>query len=435
MITSGSLTHAPVAPQHVILLAIGSLGDVEPLHLIARELHRRGHDVTLVALPGFEKGADDGFDLVTAPQDLAPELPQSKDVRSSFSRTWAGRSLSSWRAVTPLMLRRTRWVHVYLKERHVPGRTVVLARSGLFGARIARERMDLHLITVHHTPAALRSRFESFVLPIPAGTNVAFRLARGLMWRGMDCYVGALLRPSLNAYRRDLKLPPIRRLFDRWAFSPDMNLALFPEWFARPQPDWPADTQGAGFPLMDEQRDAELPDEVQHFLETGGRVVVFTRGSHSAAGAEFFRMARAVCRQHELRGLILGLAPETDPEQRDATVLQVPFAPLAAVLRRASVLVHHGGIGTCALAFRAGVPQIIIPGVGDQWDHAKRVVRLGCGVYLPLRSLNHARLASALTSLIKRDATYARCLTIAKGFGPDGLSRAVSLVELAGRRT
>jgi rhamnosyltransferase subunit B len=142
-----------------------------------------------------------------------------------------------------------------------------------------------------------------------------------------------------------------------------------------------------------------------------------------------------VCRQNGLRGLILDLAPTSDPVSRDPSVLQVRFAPLAAVLRRASVLVHHGGIGTCALAFQAGVPQIIIPGIGDQWDQAKRVVRLGCGIYLPLRSLNHARLASALMSLMKSEVTRARCVHIAEGFHADGVSRAASLVELAGDRT
>ena len=402
------------------------------MHLIARALHRRGHAVTLVALPGFEKAAEDGFEVVMAPQDLAPELAAPEGVKGWFTKTWIGRGFSSWRASVPLVLRRTRWVHSFLQQQHPGGRTVVLARSGLFGARIARDGMDLRLITVHHTPAPLRSRHESFVLPVPEGQNGALRFARGLLWRCMDGYVGTLLLPSLNTFRRELKLPPIGRLFDRWAFSPDMNLALFPAWYARPQPDWPSHTQLAGFPLPDEQPSDALPNEVQDFLGCGGPVIVFTRGSHSASGAEFFRMARDVCRQQGWRGLILGMAPQSVPLSRDAAVLQVRFAPLAAVLRRASVLVHHGGIGTCALAFQAGVPQILIPGLGDQWDQAKRVARLGCGIYLSMRSLNHARLASALTSLMHNDVTRARCARVAEGMRADGISRACSLVELAG---
>ena len=424
---------ATASPLHVVLLAIGSLGDAGPLHLIARALHRRGHAVTLVALPGFQTAAEDEFEVVTAPQDLAPELAESQGAARWFTKTWVGRGLSSWRASVPLTLRRARWVYGFLQERHQRGKTVVLARSGLFGARIAREGMELRLISVHHTPAPLRSRYESFVLPVPEGEYGALRLARGLLWRCMDGYVGTLLLPSLNTFRRELKLPPIRRLFDRWAFSPDMNMALFPEWYASPQPDWPAHTHLAGFPLSDEQPLHELSEEVQAFLGCGGPVIVFTRGSHSASGAEFFRMARDVCWARGWRGLILGLAPESVAEFHNPAVLQVRFAPLAAVLRRASLLVHHGGIGTCALAFRAGVPQIMIPGIGDQWDQAKRVARLGCGIYLSMRSLNRARLASAQMSLLHSDEARARCVRVAEMVRADGISRACSLVELAGR--
>ena len=429
------MTDSLALPPHLIFLAIGSIGDVRPLHLIARELHRRGHAVTLVALPGFEKTQDDGFELVTAPQDLAPELAKSKDVASWWAKTWIGRGFASWRAATPLVLRRTRWVQGFLRQRRSQARLVVLARSGLLGARIARECADLFLITVHHTPAAFRSRYESFVLPVPQGMNRVLRFARSMLWQSMDIYVGALLRRPLNQYRRELALPPIWRLFDKWVFSPDMNLALFPEWYASPQPDWPANTWLAGFPLSDDKVGDSLPDDVQDFLRNGAPVVVFTRGSHSASGEEFFRIAAAVCLAQGWRGLILGPARESAQQRRNAFVLQVPFASLAAVLPSASVLVHHGGIGTCALALRAGVPQIIIPGVGDQWDQAKRVVRLGCGSYLPLRSLNQARLASAMTSLLKNEVMQARCTQVANDCRSDGVSQAASLIEFVGQLT
>lgn len=427
------MTDSLALSPHLILFAIGSIGDVRPLHLIARELHRRGHAVTLVALPGFEKTQDDGFELVTAPQDLAPELAKSKDVASWWAKTWIGRGFASWRAATPLVLRRATWVQGFLQQRQSRGRLVVLARSGLLGARIARECIDLFLITVHHTPAAFRSRYESFVLPVPQGMNRVLRLARSMLWRSMDIYVGALLRRPLNQHRRELALPPVRRLFDQWVFSPDMNLALFPEWYARPQPDWPSNTWLAGFPLSDGNVGDSLPDDVQQFLRNKEPVVVFTRGSHAATGEEFFRIASAVCLVQGWRGLILGPARENAEQRRSALVLQVPFASLAAVLPGASVLVHHGGIGTCALALRAGVPQIIIPGIGDQWDQAKRVVRLGCGSYLPLRSLNQARLAAAVASLLKNELMQARCAEVANDCRGDGVSQAASLIESVGQ--
>mgnify|MGYP000060356209 CR=1 FL=1 len=429
------MSDAHSSPLRVLVFAIGSLGDASPLYLIARELGRRGHEVILVALPGFEKDPGDQFEVVIAPPDLGSGLAAAREVSTFLSRTWMGRSYLSWRSFLPLLLRRTRWIHAFVKMRHAPRRTVVLARSGLFGARIARESLDVRLVTVHHTPAALRSRYESFVLPVPAGANVTLRFVRDLLWRGMDGYLGSWLRSPLNAYRRDLTLPPIRRLFDKWAFSPDLNLALFPEWFARPQVDWPFNTRCAGFPIPEDRPSNHLSSAVLSFLDNARPFVVFTRGSHSGAGAVFFRMARAVCRQNGFRGLILGVAPGSVPEHSHPSVLQVEFAPLASVLLKASVLVHHGGVGTCALAFQAGVPQFIIPGIGDQWEQARRVARLGCGIYLHPNRLSTANLTIGLLKLMGDQVTRARCAHIAGDFRNDGIANAALLVEAFGRET
>nr|MBA3625578.1 glycosyltransferase [Methylibium sp.] len=60
----------------------------------------------------------------------------------------------------------------------------------------------------------------------------------------------------------------------------------------------------------------------------------------------------------------------------------VAYAPFDALLPRLATLVHHGGIGTCAEALAAGVPQIVVPFAHDQFDNAARLERLGLGVTL-----------------------------------------------------
>lgn len=46
----------------------------------------------------------------------------------------------------------------------------------------------------------------------------------------------------------------------------------------------------------------------------------------------------------------------------------------------ASIVVHHGGAGTTSSALHAGVPQIIIPHIGDQPFFASEMKRLGVGI-------------------------------------------------------
>jgi UDP:flavonoid glycosyltransferase YjiC (YdhE family) len=55
------------------------------------------------------------------------------------------------------------------------------------------------------------------------------------------------------------------------------------------------------------------------------------------------------------------------------------YVPLPEVLPLASLLIHHGGIGTLSAAVQSSCPQLILAGRFDQPDNAVRVARLGLG--------------------------------------------------------
>ena len=71
-------------------------------------------------------------------------------------------------------------------------------------------------------------------------------------------------------------------------------------------------------------------------------------------------------------------------------------------MRGASLLVHHGGIGTTARALEANVPQIISPQAFDQPDNGDRISRLGVGTVIVRAKLSGATLAGAARSLLQR---------------------------------
>jgi UDP:flavonoid glycosyltransferase YjiC (YdhE family) len=47
-----------------------------------------------------------------------------------------------------------------------------------------------------------------------------------------------------------------------------------------------------------------------------------------------------------------------------------------------TIVVHHGGAGTTAAAFRAGVPMVIVPFMGDQPYWGRRARELGVSTAL-----------------------------------------------------
>src|SRR6185503_16801618 len=97
------------------------------------------------------------------------------------------------------------------------------------------------------------------------------------MWWAVDRYMSdPLIVPKLTAFRTELGLPPVSRVFHEWVHSPCRVIALFPDWFGPPQPDWPAALRFAGFPQYDESDQQQLAPGLLRFLDAGEPPIVFT---------------------------------------------------------------------------------------------------------------------------------------------------------------
>src|SRR5262249_23103027 len=149
------------------------------------------------------------------------------------------------------------------------GRTIVVAPGTAFGARIAQEKLGVPLVTFHLQPAILRSVYDSPCYGFPDVIGRLPRWGRRAVAALVDKFlIDRMLAPEINAFRAELGLPPVRRIF-YWANSPQLVLGLFPDWFAAPQPDWPLNTRLTGFPRYDETNVRPCPPDVEGFLASG----------------------------------------------------------------------------------------------------------------------------------------------------------------------
>jgi len=75
------------------------------------------------------------------------------------------------------------------------------------------------------------------------------------------------------------------------------------------------------------------------------------------------------------RGVINGMSGLNLPEG----MLAVDGVPHSWLFPRMVAVCHHGGAGTSAAGFRAGVPSVIVPFALDQFAWAQRSFELGVG--------------------------------------------------------
>jgi sterol 3beta-glucosyltransferase len=94
-------------------------------------------------------------------------------------------------------------------------------------------------------------------------------------------------------------------------------------------------------------------------------------------------------------------------------------------------IAHHGGAGTTAATFRAGVPGVIIPFLGDQpfWGYLS--VKLGVSpAMIRHHKLTVDSLAMAITKAIQDKDIRKRAAELGEKIrSEDGVARAVEIVE------
>ena len=414
--------------MNMLVIGLGSAGDVHPMAGMAVALSRRGHRVRLVAWAGFEPLARRaGLEFIG--------LGTEKEHRGALQDPDLWRPYRSFAVVCRgLILPAMRPVYEIVEQHSGTGATVVVAPATAFGARIASERLGVPLVTAHLQPSLLRSVHLSPCHGFPDVLGHLPRPLRRLYWRGVDqFFIDRLLASEVNAFRAELGLSPVRRIFDRWVHSAHLVLGLFPDWFAPPQPDWPPNVRLTGFPLVGESRSQGPSAELADFLDAGEAPVVFIAGSANTQAREYFRVSVEVCRAGGRRGILLTRFPELLPPRLCEGVRHFDCVPLSEVLPRAMAVVHPGGIGTVAQALAAGAPQLVVPRVHDQTDNAVRVCRLGVGSRLLPKEYKTGAVLEGLKRLLNSPGVLENCRRRAMDLaGNTALDEACLVIEQLG---
>jgi rhamnosyltransferase subunit B len=357
--------------RRILILALGSAGDVYPFIAIGQALRRRGRDVTLVASANFRQRVENaGLDFVSglSQEDLDQGIadPQLWHPQKGFATIWKHMARHLPAAYAQQL--------ALIEER--PS-IIVASTLGLTG-RMLQETHGVPLATVHLAPSVFFSAHDTAVRGgVEWMTRLppwAVRMLLGLIERA---FVDPIIRPAVNRLRASLGLASVRRVMSRWLHSPQRVICAFPDWFAAPQPDWPPNSVCTGFPRMPAAPDETLSAELQQFLADGPAPVAITPGSAMAHGGVFIE--RAIAAATSLNQRVLVITPYRDqlPAVLPASVLHCAYAPFDLLAPRVSAFAHHGGIGTSAMALAAGKPQLIAPFSFDQPDNAARLIKLG----------------------------------------------------------
>jgi sterol 3beta-glucosyltransferase len=403
----------------ILIVAIGSRGDVAPLTGIGVRLQKAGHRVAIAAYGPFA-------DLITGCGLGFREVP-SDSGDDDLTDANPAKGLAAFLAPSGM---RAMGEGIIAALGDEPADVMLLSPFSEFAGHALAEAKGIPSIGMRLQPLSPTAAYPPAVLGAWSAGAVGNRFAADAGAWLLDRIYGRVIA----GFRRDLGLPnmsarALRRSRSRakWPVLYGYSPCVVP----RPA-DWRPGLDVVGYWWPAAVPEWHPPAVLTEFLAAGPAPVFVGFGStmNTARRAEQISdiVARAL-RRAGVRGIIQAGWAGLDVAGED--VLTIGETPHGWLFPQMAAVAHHCGAGTAAAGLRAGVPTIAIPGLGDQPFWARRLQELGASAAtIPQRKLTPDRLAEAVQTALRERRLRATTQRLAGSIATeDGAAKVLAAVE------
>ncbi len=416
--------------MRIVLIALGSRGDVQPYIALGKGLKNAGHTVRLATTQEFEARAEShGLEFYSI-RGNSQEAMERKEWRELSEK---GNLLAITRH---LMKEYQRAAIEMLEDGLVACEGMDLLITGSLSLHICialAEKLHLPLLQTHLIPIAPTRNFPSTLLPQTllnfGGTFnlISSRLVLQIAWLGG--------RPVINRARKKVLNLPSASFAEPFQSSSSKGFPTLygfsPSVIPAPA-DWDADNHVTGYWFLDSADDWTPPSALLDFLHDGSPPVYIGFGSMSSRNPqETADLVIKAIKKTNQRALLFSGWGGLHKENLPASMFMIDSTPHDWLFPRVAAVVHHGGAGTTAAGLRAGVPSIVIPLLVDQPFWGQRVYDLGVGpAPIPRRTLTVDRLAQSIQEAVTNTAMRQRAAALGlKIQAEDGIANAVKFIQ------
>ncbi len=190
---------------HFLFTPVGSSGDVHPFLGIAQALQQRGHDVTVISAETFRRpAAQCGLQFIPSMTDEEfQQIVSDPDL-------WHPRK--GLRVILGMMAEHLRGGYDRICDVYQPDRTVIVAASLAFAARVFQDKHAAPVVSMPLAPSAFRTlHLQPSGVP---GQDLSWfpKPLKQLMWWVLDrAFLDPHIGPAINRLRGDIGLPALIR--------------------------------------------------------------------------------------------------------------------------------------------------------------------------------------------------------------------------------
>lgn len=413
-------------PMQIVILIVGTRGDVQPFVAIGKRLQEYGHRVRLATHSNFKEfvltAGLEFFPLGGDPKVLAGYMVKNKGF------------LPSDPTEIPVQRKQMREIIFSLlpacqdpdPESKVPFKPdAIIANPPAYGHVHVAEALNVPIHIFFTMPWTPTNEF-----PHPL-CHVKQQIAYRVSYQVVDAMIWLGIRDLINEFRKKtLKLRPVTYLSPSYSSPSDMPYGYI--WSPHLVPkakDWGPKIDVVGFCFLDLASNYKPPDDLVKWLAKGQKPIYIGFGSLPVQEPQ--KMTNIIVEALEStkqRGIIHkgwgGLGNLAEPEDFVYTLDNVPHDWL---FLQCSAVVHHGGAGTTAAGLKAACPTTIVPFFGDQPFWGEQVHAKGIGPPpIPIEEFCLDKLVSAIEFMLDPKVKQ-RAVDLAKAMeNEDGVTGAVN---------
>lgn len=389
-----------IPPLQIVMLIVGTRGDVQPFIAIGKRLQDYGHRVRLATHANFKEfvltSGLEFFPLGGDPKVLAGYMVKNKGF------------LPSGPSEIPIQRNQMKEIVYSLLpackdpdlDSGIPFKAdAIIANPPAYGHTHVAEALKIPIHIFFTMPWTPTSEFPHPLSRVkqPAGYRLSYQIVDSMIWLG--------IRDMVNDMRKKkLKLRPVTYLSGSQGSDSDIPHGYIWSPHLVPKPkDWGPKVDVVGFCFLDLASNYEPPQELVKWLEAGQKPIYIGFGSLPVQEPE--KMTQIIVDALEetgQRGIINkgwgGLGNLAQPKE---SIYLLDNCPHDWLFLQCKAVVHHGGAGTTAAGLKAACPTTIVPFFGDQPFWGERVHARGVGPSpIPVEEFSLHKLVDAIKFML-----------------------------------
>lgn len=376
----------------ITILCAGSRGDFQPYIALAQQLKKLGKDVRITGSKSFEGFIRSyGIDVYPIEADIETLNIDPKLLKAAGS---ADNPLKMLLAFNKMKEYGIYMVNDYYSA--CEGSELIIYHPGCTIGYFAAQKFGIPSALASPFPMHKTKKYLSVVMYGKTKSNmltkkISYAMIQGMLWMASKGSVKGFWKKRFGTVPDNFGCPFERHTDKKHpAFVSCSNFV-----FERPA-DWNENIHQSGYWFVEESCEYTPSEELAAFLNSGENPVYIGFGSMTSLEKHegLAELAAEAIVKSGKRGIICGMGkPATLPKN----IIAIDSIPHSWLFERVSAVCHHGGAGTTAAGFKAGIPSIIVPFSNDQFAWAHRAYDLSVGAKpISKKELSSDKLADAI---------------------------------------